>query len=192
MINLKKLVHNYMKNNRQTRDELKEKCYGIKDFNKLLIIAEIYFNRHWWSYYRWHKDSLPKLKKVVYENEEKLKTCKSFDDFLIMLYKLIDETELKNSVLGATLLYDIALVFGMSIGSLPTKVYANNRDKTQATAKVILGKDYNIKKQKFKKHIIFNVEDFPADMQVLEAYEIEDFLCIYHGSICNTNELVRK
>lgn len=106
-----------------------------------------------------------------------------------MFYQLKNGNLLEDCILGATLLYDVALVFGMCVGSLPIKVYANNPGTTQATAKVILGDKYNTKKENFEGHVRFNVSDLPAEMQALEAHEIEDFLCIYCNAFQYLNEL---
>ena len=191
MANIKFIVDDYKKNYETYRYNLKEKCSGIRDFNILLNIAETAFPKHWWSYHGYknkRKESLNTLNKVILENQNTLGKCANFAEILETLHDFTNLKELADIEIGPTLLYDLALVFGISINSYPEKVYVNNT-ATELTAKAILGANYKLKKQNYYNHICFNISDFPQDMQVLKAYEIEDFLCIYYSDFINMSIL---
>jgi hypothetical protein len=174
-------VNEYLKDHKPFRDKLKNQCVGMYDFSRLINISEDCLGDHWWRYdiYENFKQTLDTLKILIPQNNHIFSKCNSFEEFLDLLFQYRNHKDMQGKAFGPTLLYDLALVFGMSRSSLPEMVYLNN-SKTQGTAKVILGADYNRRKQEHNFHVCFHKKDFPIEMHILEAHEIEDYMCIYH------------
>lgn len=105
--------------------------------------------------------------------EDEFKRCESFEEILF----ITDEIAKQTFRLGPLWSYDTALRIGFHLKIYPTEVYI------QAGVKKGYKKIFNKNpKERFVKKSIF-----PKELQVLEPYEIENFLCIW-----GSDKLIKK
>ena len=102
---------------------------------------------------------------VLKEREEELKRCQSFEEIL----SITDEVSKQIYRLGQLWSYDTALRIGFQKKVYPKNVYLQAGVKKGY--KKILNQN---SKNRFEEKDIF-----PKELQVLEPYEIENFLCIW-------------
>lgn len=97
--------------------------------------------------------------------EEELKQCQSFEEIL----SITDEIAKQIFRLGPLWSYDTALRIGFQKKVYPKNVYMQAGVKNGY--KIIFNQN---PKERFVKKVVF-----PKELQVLEPYEIENFLCIW-------------
>lgn len=123
----------------------------------------------WILVYGPHQYRIPNVNKeiLVEKLDRAMPWADSFPDFESIYLKI------KNILVpfqGRVTLYDISFRLGLSINVYPGKYVYITSGNVIENAKIILGlsKDPGIKRKK---------TDFPLWLQVLETWQIEDFLC---------------
>jgi hypothetical protein len=102
---------------------------------------------------------------VLKQREKDLRSCKSFEEILV----ITDEVSKQIYRLGPLWSYDTALRIGFQKEIYPKNVYL------QAGVKNGYKKVFNQNpKNRFEEK-----NKFPKELQILEPYEIENFLCIW-------------
>lgn len=117
--------------------------------------------------YRIQVEALELSRKILLHNKKKISSCKDFDTLL----KLIDSLLKDVKGLGELYYYDTTLKLGSYLNIFPEFIYLHRGTREGAK---YLGLNY--KKEYIKK------TDLPNELQTLEPYELEDFLCIYKNS----------
>ncbi len=97
-----------------------------------------------------------------------LSACRTFD----ALFRMIRETLTPVRGIGEATNYDIAQRIGAFLGLAPERVYLHAGTRKGAQA---LGLDY--------RYDALDPCELPAQLRVLEPYELEDFLCIYKQAL---------
>ncbi len=106
-----------------------------------------------------------------------IKRCESFDQ----LHKLVVKATDRVKGLGELYGYDTAYVIGVRLGLRPKKVYLHAGTRKGAQA---LGFPGNLP------HL--EPSDLPAELQLLKACEMEDFLCIYEAAFRKLSRFKRS
>lgn len=120
-------------------------------------------NQHQWHVgYKKGLQGFNELKIVLAE----IKTCRKFDD----VFSLTEKVKADIHGLGDLWSYDTALRIGFNLKIYPQQVFVQ-RGVVKGVKMVLNGK------RPKGRSLPINV--FPNELQVLKAYEIENFLCIY-------------
>jgi hypothetical protein len=121
----------------------------------------------------WHRMIETAVRALV-QALSRIEDCKNFDALLSVI-----ENVLRESVGGEKKLwaYDVAFRVGAWRGDdwLPCRVYLHRG--TREGAEALLGKDKTEGRQTLM------VKDFPVELQSLQPWEIEDFLCWYKNEL---------
>jgi hypothetical protein len=170
---LRLLVDLYKKH---CRPVMEEKLAAFKDlpFKKALALAEQGKEalRHAQSDQERHMDHVRRAKKEsikiaetkLGEKSACLKRCRTFD----RLFREIDRIVLPITGLKDMYAYDVALRIGASKGIYPERVYLQQGAREGAKK---LGLDFQNRTIEWS--------SLPSEMHCLNAYECEDFLCIF-------------
>jgi hypothetical protein len=110
---------------------------------------------------------------LLLDKKTELGKCKKFEEIMAITDKVMKEVER----LGPLWSYDTALRIGFHLKVYPTDVYI------QAGVKKGYKKIFN----ENSKNRFENKDKFPKELQVLEPYEIENFLCIW-----GNDKLIKK
>jgi hypothetical protein len=115
-------------------------------------------------HYRRSEQQLNAGKNALMAVYPQIRKCKNFEE----LHGLVKKITERIDGLAELYTYDAAHIIGTRLGVHPKKVYLHTGTRKGAMA---LG---------FSGRLPFlEVSQLPAEIQVLKAYEIEDFLCIY-------------
>ena len=110
------------------------------------------------------KGQLELSKKILLDNKVKIASCKDFHTLICLLQNLLSDV----NDLGVLYYYDTALEIGFYLNLFPKFIYLHSGTREGARN---LGLNY--RKEYLTK------DEFPNELQILEPYELEDFLCIY-------------
>jgi hypothetical protein len=106
-----------------------------------------------------------------------IRKCKNFEDLHNLVKKITDRID----GLAELYTYDAAHIIGTRLGFHPIKVYLHTGTRKGARA---LGFSGGLR--------YLEVSQLPAEIHVLKAYEIEDFLCIYANDLKTWANLGRR
>jgi hypothetical protein len=110
------------------------------------------------------KVALEEAKHILLSNEGFLSNCITFDELFLAIDTLLRPVY----GLGELYIYDTTLRIGANLGLLPAKVYLHAGTRVGAEA---IGFTSDL--------ATIEISNLPKEFQQLEAYEIEDVLCIY-------------
>jgi hypothetical protein len=119
-------------------------------------------------HYRRTRNQLNAGKSAVMSVYSQIRQCKNFEELHGLVKKITDKID----GLGELYTYDAAHIIGTQLGFHPKKVYLHTGTRKGARA---LGFSRGLR--------YIEVSQLPAEIQVLKAYEIEDFLCIYASDL---------
>ncbi len=117
---------------------------------------------------RLSKAALEQARDVLLQRQETIKACQTFDELYDLLERLLGPIK----GLGELYIYDTALHIGAKIGLLPERVYLHAGTRVGAKA---LGFESKAK--------TLEISELPEWLRQLEAYEIEDALCIFKDKL---------
>ena len=103
------------------------------------------------------------MAKILVKLEVQISQIINFDD----LYNLIKQNAIKG--FGVVAIYDTTLRIGYHLGIFPTCVYLHAGVREGAENLLSVS----------NKTISINLEDMPEELKILNAYHIENLLCIY-------------
>jgi len=109
-------------------------------------------------------NALEEAKQILLSNESLLDSHINFDE----LFHAIDDLLKPVYGLGELYVYDTTLRIGANLGLLPAKVYLHSGTRVGAKA---IGFTNDL--------ATIEISNLPKELQQLDAYEIEDVLCIY-------------
>jgi hypothetical protein len=119
-------------------------------------------------HYRRSETQLNAGKNALMAVYPQIRKCKNFEDLHNLVKKITDKID----GLAELYTYDAAHIIGTQLGFHPQKVYLHTGTRKGAMA---LGFSGGLR--------YLEVSQLPAEIQVLKAYEIEDFLCIYASDL---------
>lgn len=165
---MKQKIDSYIKNHAYVLEKTKEYFEGISK-NEIVYKAALSINSNG-KMYR-HQCRVGKNKTEIAANkliqhEMKILNAKTFED----IFKYTEEVRKMKIGVGHLWSYDTALHIGFQLGIYPSKVYMQ--------AGVINGAKIALR-EKYKYKRYFEVEEFVEELQYLEPFVIENFLCIY-------------
>lgn len=176
MATLKQLVKDYCDYCKADLDKKLSSYNQLKDDYSQLVdyaVRGIVFSGAKAPRQRKHaKNALHSVTKNLIAAEQDVKNCKSFDE----LFQIVYNCRVKG--FPAASVYDTALRLGGCLNLWPNNVHLHSNSLT--AARMLLGNDN--KWQYFNDDINYpylTKADFPAALQELEAYHIENFLYIY-------------
>ena len=117
--------------------------------------------------YRIKIEALELSRKTLLHNKKKISSCKDFNSLLKLIETLLEDVK----GLGELYYYDTSLKLGSYLKIFPDYIYLHRGTREGAK---YLGLDY--------KKVYVNKSDLPNELQILEPYELEDFLCIYKNN----------
>ena len=162
-LNLNKLINEYIKSKRKQLEKYLALYKDDKSFTSAILSkCPICGNK---CSHQWHvkENVLEDFHEKLESKIESIKKSKDFEE----LYNIINSYKIK--WIGPLTVYDISLRISAKLEKLPKKmVYLHTGAKI---------KGYNID--------IIEKDCFLKPLQKLEAYEIEDFLCIYKKALGN-------
>jgi len=119
-------------------------------------------------HYRRTRNQLNAGKSAIMSIYSQIRKCRNFEELHDLVRKITDKID----GLGELYTYDAAHIIGSQLGFNPKKVYLHTGTRKGARA---LGFSRGLR--------YLEVSQLPAEIQVLKAYEIEDFLCIYAANL---------
>jgi hypothetical protein len=119
-------------------------------------------------HYRRSERQLNAGKSALMAAYPQIRNCKDFDELHDLVKKITDRID----GLAELYTYDAAHIIGTRLGFDPEKVYLHTGTRKGA---MVLGFSGGLR--------YVEVSQLPAEIQVLKAYEIEDFLCMYAGDL---------
>jgi len=114
------------------------------------------------------REILTEASKELLRRKKAIEACESFGE----LIEIVDEATVDVYRFGELAVYDTSLRLGAWLDILPDRVYLHAGTRKGARA---LGLDTS--------RGYLEMEELPEPLQVLEAREVEDFLCIYKGRL---------
>ena len=114
-----------------------------------------------------------------------LKRCKTFDDIMVIVYTL----KIKN--FNSLSVYDTSLRLGAIFNLYPKVIYLH-AGATEGAVKLLGKETYNKNTKYFiddQSYPYVEKSIFPEELQILEPYHIENFLCIEKERIHSIDRL---
>lgn len=115
------------------------------------------------------------VKNRLLSMSDELKLCSKFNEIINIVKKASQKG------FGELAIYDTALRIGSFLNIYPGEVYLHAGTLKGARA---IGLNSHSK--------AISLNNIPANLKSLKAYEIEDFLCIYKNQLQNTNNIIIK
>lgn len=115
--------------------------------------------------YRITQKAMQEANRLLLENHDELKRCKSFHDLWSLIKSILGAV----SGLGELYIYDTSLRLGAYLGLLPDRVYLHAGTRAGAKAFGISSRHNEW----------IEVDELPSPLRELPCYEVEDILCIY-------------
>jgi hypothetical protein len=176
-INLSDIVHKYVQGDRRQAElEWFRRQQNLELAIRFAALANINGKRHQHQY-RLKEVALKQAQQILLSESKAIAQSKDFDDLFIQIETVCQGIR----GLGPLYVYDTSLRIGAKLNLLPGKVYLHAGTWVGARN---LGLDSKAK--------ALEISQMPPELGKLEAYEIEDVLCIYKNDLMGKGSKYKK